>query len=214
MRKLLLPAAAAAITLAVLPMMAASAATHSVLTISKVGGPNVKVGAILKASLAGTNKAVFSTGTGKNVTCKKVTFTDKVTKNPAKPGTAMEKLTNQTFARCTEAGISGATGVKSVKLNKLPYTTTIKDSKGDPVTVFGTNTTITLNTSLGPLSCTYKAKTTTGHASNATQTISFSGQKFSLLSGPGECPKSGTFSAKFGPVRDTSVKGSPHVFVN
>lgn len=215
MRKLLLPAAAALALLAIPPMTAVSAAptvsaaSHSVLTINKPGGPNVKVGAILKASLK--TKAVFSTSAG-NVTCKKSTFTDRVLKNPSKPGTARERLTAQTFGGCT-VKLQGATGVKSVKLNKLPYPTTIQ-SKGGVVTVSGTDTTITIKNILGTTSCEYKAKTTKGTASNKSQTITFKNQKFTKKRGPGTCPGSGHFSASFGPVLDTNVKGHPHVFVN
>ncbi len=74
MRKLLLPAAAALALLAIPPMTAVSAAPtvsaapavpaapHSVLTIKKVGGPNVKKNAILKASLEAKSTAKFLTG--------------------------------------------------------------------------------------------------------------------------------------------------------
>ena len=71
MRKLLIPAAAVAALLAVAPMTATStarrsAASHSVLTKSKVGGPNVKVNAILQASLKAGTKAVFAAGPGRS----------------------------------------------------------------------------------------------------------------------------------------------------
>ena len=215
MRKLLLAAVAmAAVLLGVAPMTVASAAraaTHDVLTTGKVGGTNVKAGAILTAN---GSKITFATGGSSGIKCKKAQFTAKVTKNPKAKGTATESLTSQTFSKCSVHGISGATGVKSIVLNHRPYKTTIKDSAGDPVTVSKTNTTITINSSLGSLKCTYVAKTTTGHASNSSQTITFNKQKFKLQSGPSECPGSGTFSAKFGPVIDSSVHGSPHVFVN
>jgi hypothetical protein len=218
MRKLLLPAAAAAALLAAAPMTAASAASHDVLTTGKVGGPNVKVGALLQASLKSNTTAKFLTSKSSGVTCKKVTFTDKVISNPPQPGTAKESLTKQIFvsSSCSVKGIQGATSVKSVKVNKLPYRATISGKKGFPVTVSGTSTTITLNTTLGPLSCTYTAngRITKGNASNTTQTISFNGQKFTRSHSPLNCPKTGTFSATFGPVVDTSAKGHPHVFVN
>ena len=216
MRKLLLPAAAAAALLAVAPMTAASAASHDVLTISKVGGPNVKVGALLQSGLKFRTPAVFAAGAVR-VTCKTVTFTDKVTNNPSKPGTAVEKLLKQNFVSksCTVTGISGATGVHGVKINNLPLTTTIKDSKGFPVKVSTTNTTISVNTDIGVINCVYTAKATNGNASNTLQTITFSNQPFKKVSGPNStCPSKGTFSAKFGPVVDSSVKGRPHVFVN
>jgi hypothetical protein len=204
----------AALLLGVAPMTAASAATHDVLTIGRVGGANVKVGAVLKASIKAGTKVTFLTGRSAGITCKTAQFTAKVTSNPKAPGTARESLTAQSFGRCSVHGISGATGVKSIKLNHLPYKTTIKDSSGDPVTVSGTNTTLTLRASLGSIKCTYKATITKGRASNASQTITFSKQVFKLQSGVNACPKKGTFTAAFGPVLDTSVHGRPHVFVN
>jgi hypothetical protein len=216
MRKLLLLATAAATALlTVLPMTAASAAARShVLTITKVGGPRVKAKAVLQLSLKTRTAATFidpKTKTG--VSCKKSTITDKVVSNPTRPGTAVETLTGQTFGRCTVTTF-GATGVKSIKLNKLPYRTTISDAKGNPVTVFRLSTTIVLNTILGPLSCTFGAKKIKGHASNVGQTISFSKQLFKLTSGSSLCPTSGAFSATYGPVRDLSVAHNPKVFVN
>ena len=206
--------AAAAALLVALPSTAAFAATHDVLTTGKVGGPNVKVGALLQGGLKSGTKATFLTSKSAGISCKSVSFTDKVTKNPAKPGMATEQLTAQTYKKCSVSGIAGATGVKSVVLNSLPYKTTISDSRGYPVIVYGTTATLTLNTVLGPLSCQYKATKTNGKASNTGQTISFSKQAFKLKAGSSACPATGSFSATFGPVKDTSVMGSPHVFVN
>jgi len=206
--------ASAAALLVALPSTAAFAATHDVLTTGKVGGPNVKVGALLQGGLKTGTKATFLTSKSAGISCKSVSFTDKVTKNPSKPGVATEQLTAQTYKKCSVSGITGATGVKSVVLNNLPYKTTISDAKGNPVIVFGTTATLTLTTVLGPLSCQYKATKTNGSASNTGQTISFVSQAFKLKAGPSACPATGSFSATFGPVKDTSVKGSPHVFVN
>jgi hypothetical protein len=219
MRKMFVPAAAVAtgaLLLAVLPMTTASAKSDpSVLTVGKAGGSAVAKGAILKASLAKGTKGVFATNIkGVSVSCKSSSFTDKVTANPKAPGTATESLTAQTFGSCSISGIPGAT-ISSVKLNKLPYKSTISDKKGNPVTVTGTNTTITIKVSGLKVSCSYKAKTTTGSASNKSQTIAFSKQPFTLYSGPTPtCASKGSFTATFGPVKDTSVKGSPSVYVN
>jgi hypothetical protein len=197
-----------------IPAAASAAVTHDVLTINKTGGTNVKVGAVLKANLHSGTKVVFAAGSAGNVTCTVSSFSVKVTKNPAKPGTALESLTAQTFSKC-KSTISNTRSVKSVKLNHLPYKTTISDAAGFPVTVAAASTTITLNTTLGTLSCTYKSTTSTkGSASNTSQTITFTKQPFKLSSGPRACPRKGTFSATYGPVLDTSVTGSPHVFVN
>lgn len=216
MRKFLVLAAAAMAAALLVPLQATAAttATHDVLTIRRVGGTNVKVHAILKANLKSGTSATFLTSKKAGVTCKSVTFTDKVITNPRAKGTAREELTSQTFSRCSVHGIQDATGVKHVRLNGLPYKSTISDSKGDPVRVSGTTATIELKSVLGTLTCQYHATTTKGSASNSSQTISFSSQPFSKKSGPSPCPRSGHFSAKFGPVKDTSVKGSPHVFIN
>jgi hypothetical protein len=192
--------------------VAAPAASHDVLTTGKVDGTNVKAHAKLTANLAKGSKAQFKSSDG-SVTCKQSSFTDKVTKNPASPSTAHLSLTSQTFGKCSTT-FGGATGVKSVTLNKLPYLTTISDRSGNPVKVFSVSTTITLNTVVGTLTCAYKAKHVEGGASDSTQVISFSKQAFSKSSGPTACPKTGSFSAAYGPVVDSSVSGHPHVFVS
>jgi hypothetical protein len=210
-------AAAAALTVA-LPAAAATAATaatHDVLTTGRVGGPNVKVNAVLKAILKKGTKAEFLTPGNQFVRCSSVNFTARVTKNPKAKGTADEDLTTQNYSKCT-TNITGATGSPKVVVNNLPYKTTLSDAKGDPVIVSNTVATITVHESVGKLNCTYGAKhgKTAGSASNASQTISFSKQPFVLTSGPQGCPTTGSFTATFGPVEDTSVHGDPHVFVN
>lgn len=208
----------AAAMLAVLPMTAASAATPHVLTTGKVGGPAVAVGAILKAPLKiGTKATFFSPGTTTGVTCTKAGVTNKVTKNPLKPGIAVESLTAQTFGSCT-TNIPGTTSVQSVKVLNLPYTTTVSDAAGFPITVTKpggvVKTSIAINSVLGLLTCTYKATKLSGKASNIGSTNAFTNQLFTLASGSSACPKQGSFSATFGPLKDTSVAGSPNVFVN
>jgi hypothetical protein len=219
-RKFLIPAMAAAAAALFIPLQtaipatAAPTASHDVLTIKKVGGTNVKKNAILKAGLKSGTKATFLTAKNAGVTCKSVSFTDKVLSNPRAKGTAKEELTKQTFSKCSVHGIQDATGVKSVTLKGLPYKSTISDSKGDPVNVSGTTATIVLKSVLGSLTCEYHATTTKGSASNSSQTIAFSNQPFKKKAGVSACPKSGHFTATFGPVKDTSVKGDPHVFIN
>jgi len=214
--------AGAAITALVLAMTAAPAlAATDVLTISKVGGSNVHVGDILKASVVTNTSANFfqSATSTTGIKCTKSSFTAKVTANPGKPGTAKESVTSQTFSSCT-SNVSGVTGVQSVKVGNLPYNSTISDSTGFPVTVKQTSstkplkTTLVLNTLLGTVTCVYKAASIKGTASNTGNTVSFTNQKFTLSSGPSSCFGSGFFTAKYGPVKDTSRTNSPKVFVN
>jgi hypothetical protein len=214
MRRFILTAIGVAAAIVVMTPLAASAATTDVLTVSKVGGTNVAVGATLKASLkSGTDATFFSPGTTTGITCTKSGFTEKVTKNPAKSGTADVSITAQTFSGCT-ANVTGVDSVKSVKADKLPYKGTVSDAKGFPVTVAAPSATVDLNTEVGAISCTYSATKLKGAASNTGQTIAFKNQKLTFKSGSSLCPASGDFSATYGPVKDTSVSGSPHVYVN
>jgi hypothetical protein len=219
MRKLMLAGAAVAISL-LLPVsmstmaLASPAATHDVLTWGKAGGVNVGK-QVLKANLARKTKAVF-VSSGGTITCTKSSFTAKVTSNPRKPGTAQESVTVQTFTSCTAKGseIKPGHDGASVKIDGLPYKTTISDKKGDPVTVLKSATTVKVDSVLGEVTCVYKASATHGNASNKSQTIAFKNQVFKKSSGPSVCSGTGKFSATYGPVIDTSVKHSPHVFVN
>ena len=80
-------------------------------------------------------------------------------------------------------------------------------SKTKPIKV-----TVTVAFQGSPITCSYKATSVKGSASNTGNTITFSKQKFTKTSGI--CPASANFSATFGPVTDSSVTGSPKVFVN
>ena len=200
------------------PMIPADAATGHVLTIGKAGGTAVKTGAVLKSGLAKGTSAVFSLGTEK-LTCKAGALSAKVVTNPVKPGTATESLTAQSFSKCT-INVSGVT-FKSLKALNLPYKVSVSDAAGDPVKVTGQSSSkpvaFTAVATAGTLTvtCTYKASTVTGHASNTGNKISFSKQKFTFASGNTiACPKSANFTATLGPVTDSSVSGSPKVFVN
>jgi len=199
-----------------LPVVTASAATgHAVLTISKVGGPNVRVNAILQTSLkSGTKVTFFTPGTSNGVSCRSASFTDKVTSNPAVPGIARELLTKQAFSKCSISGVGGATGVKSIAVLGLPYKATVSSSGSHQIVLSKVSTKLTLNTVLGALTCTYSAAAVKGTWSNTGQVNKFVNQTFTLSSGSAACPRKGSFSGTFGPVRDISVARNPAVFVN
>lgn len=224
MRKYLyLAAATASMAVLAAPLAASATSTASghVLTIGKAGGTAVKSGAVLKASLAKGTTAVFTIGTGsmpEKLTCKSADFTAKVTDNPAKPGKATESLTAQSISKCT-ANVSGIT-IKKVGAKNLPFKVSVGDGKGDPVAVTASAKTkpvelfATASASGFTVTCTYKATTIKGAASNKGNTIAIKTQKFARVSGGSLCPATAFFSATFGAVKDTSVKGSPAVFVN
>ena len=210
-------AAAASALLIAAPMVPAQAAPAHVLTIGHKGGPAVSKGAVLFASLA-PNTVVVVTENGQKLTCKSASFTAKVVTNPSAPGKATESIIKQTLSKCT-LSVKGVT-VKSAAALNLPYVSTVSDSKGNPVTVSGRSKskplgfTATVKFGATTITCSSKAASITGHASNKANTVSFSKQTFTKLKGGSLCPKSGAFSATYGPLKDTSVKGSPKVFVN
>ena len=221
MRKYLcLAAAVASAAIVALPAISADAAVTRVLTIRKVGGPAVRSGAVLKAHLVKGTSAVFSLGTGTiKLTCTSASFSATVRSNPAKPGSATESLTAVNVAKCTFSGIQGVT-FKSLKFKNLPYKVSVSDAKGFPVKVSELSTTMplkftaTVSAGGNTFSCSYKAASIAGHASNTGNTVAFSKQKFTKAGGSTVCIGPAHLSAKFGPVRDTSVTNSPKVFVN
>jgi len=214
MRSYLYLAAAAASAVAMaLAVSPAEASTGHVLTTGKAGGAAVKANAVLKAGLAKGKMVTFTTS-GETLTCSSASFSAKVTSNPTKPGKATESLTKQSFSKC-KVSVAGAT-VKSIKAGNLPYSVSVSD-KGDVVTISGTKakplefTAKVAVPGFGTITCTDTASKITGKASNNGNTITITKQKFK---GPGGFCVSGSFSATFGPVTDTSAKGNPKVFVN
>nr|WSZ94270.1 Tat pathway signal sequence domain protein [Streptomyces sp. NBC_00857] len=194
----------------------AAPAAGNVLTYGSAAGSAVAVGDVLTSSLsAGTTVAIRTTvGGTTGITCTASGFTATVTANPAAPGTATESLTAQTFGGCT-SNILGTTGVQSITVEKLPAVTSV--TSGGPITVgvgSGVQTTVKLNTLLGLTTCTYTSTGLNGTTSNTDNSITFANQLFSKSGGPITCPSSSYFSAKYGPVKDTSQSGSPSVFVN
>ena len=210
-------AVAASALLIAAPMVPAEAAAAHVLTIGHTGGTAVSKGDVLFASLA-PKTVVVVTEPGQKLTCKSATVTAKVVSNPSAPGKATESVTKETLSKCA-VSVKGVT-VKSITALNLPYVATVSDSKGNPVKVSGRSKskpigfTAIATAGKTTVTCSYSAATVTGRASNKGNTVSFSKQPFKKLKGGPLCPKSGAFSATYGPLTDTSVKGHPKVFVN
>ena len=214
--------ASAAVLAAPIVADAAPAAHSHVLTIRKVHGTAVKSGAKLQANLVKGTSAVFKlTGSfSLTIKCKSSSFTAKVLKNPTAPGKATESITAESVSKCA-INFMNAT-VKATKALNLPYNSTVSDRKKSfPVSVSGRNKTkpieLTATASLGKssITCTYMASSIAGTASNKGNTITIVKAKMKVAPGSnGLCPASATFSAEYGPVKDTSVRGKPSVFVN
>jgi len=220
MRKTLMLTAALATVLAATPAYADE--TVDVLSYGSAGGTAVADNDAVSAPLkSGTLATFYATPGGTSfVKCAESAFGATVLSNVAAPGTAKESLTLQSFGSCTPVGIPAVSGVQSIVVDNLPYATSVT-SPGNAVAVTGTDaapiqTTIKLRSALGTVTCVYRAdgNLVTGVASNDDQSITFTDQKFTKFSGPSACFPNGWFTAGYGPVSDTSVAGSPLVYVN
>ncbi|MET9954023.1 Tat pathway signal sequence domain protein [Streptomyces sp. NPDC006339] len=210
--------AAVAAVLAVTASASATASAGNVLTTGSPTGPAVASGDVLSASLASGSQAkiVTTQGGSSGITCNSSAFTATANSNPTAPGTATETVTAHTLSNCT-TNISGATGVQSITVNNLPFAAAV--TSGGALTVSAgaagpIQTTLKINTILGVTTCVYRAGSLTATPSNTDNSLTFANQHFTKYSGPSTCPANGYFSAKYGPVRDTSQTGSPVVFVN
>lgn len=192
----------------------------AVLTYPTVAGTAVSVGDVIQASLrSGTNATFYSSSSGTTgIKCAASSFSAKVLTNPTAPGTATESLTAQSFSSCT-TNVFGTTGVQSITVNNLPYTTSV--TSAGVVTISGTaaapiQSTVVLNSLLGAITCVYRTSTNTltGTASNGTNSITFTNQTLTKFSGPSLCFGTAYFTASYSPVKDTSKTGSPAVYVN
>ncbi|GAA3784907.1 Tat pathway signal sequence domain protein [Micromonospora maritima] len=192
----------------------------AVLTYPTAAGTAVSVNDVIQASLkSGTNATFYSSASGTSgIKCAASSFSAKVLSNPTAPGTATESLTAQTFGSCT-TNVFGTTGVQSVTVNNLPYATSV--TSAGVVTISGTaaapiQSTVVLNSLLGPITCVYRTSTNTltGTAANATNSITFTNQTLTKFSGPSLCFGTAYFTATYSPVKDTSKTGSPAVYVN
>jgi len=209
--------AVASVSLALMSAPAYADST-AVLTTGSLAGANATDGDVLTAALSSGTTAFFATTSGgtTGVSCTASSFSATVVDNPAAPGTATESTTAQTFGTCT-ANIVGVTKVNSVVVANAPFATTV--ASDGTVTVTGTSTapiqtTLSLGTILGSISCVYQAASIAGVASNTDNSITFTNQVFPKTSGSILCPSNGYFTASYAPVQDTTVSGSPSIFTN
>ncbi|WP_037671698.1 hypothetical protein [Streptomyces griseus] len=201
-------------TVAALSLPAVAPAAAADTPVLTAGGNAVAVGDVLTASLAsGTAATLYSSATGTSgVSCSSSAFTATVTDNPTAPGTATESLTGHTFGSCS-ANVIGVLGVTGVTVNNLAYTTSVSSDGTVLVTPAANSTiqtTVVLRTLLGSINCVYQAPSIKGVANNADNSITFTGQEFSKVSGSSLCFAKGYFTAKYSPVTD----GTTPVTVN
>lgn len=184
----------------------------TVLTHGSTGGTAVAVGDVITASSSNV-KISTTAGGSTGITCSQSSFSASVTANPTAPGTATESLDAFTIGGTCTSNIIGVTGVQSITANGLPRPASVTSAGG--VIIQGpVSTTAVLSSLLGSVTCTYTGPSLSGTAVNATNAISFTDQAFTLSSGSSLCPGSAYLTATYTPVRDSSVSGSPSVFVN
>jgi hypothetical protein len=209
-------AAALGLVTAFAAVPAASADGVAVLTTGSAGGANVTVGDTLQAGLVSGTTSSFLDANGKGVTCTAANFAASVTDNPAAPGVAAESITALSFSGCT-SNISGVRSVKSITIDNLPYSATVDDST-DNITISGSvHATISLGLVIGSATCKYTGPSTgvVGSVSLTDGSLSFVNQTFTRDTGSwAGCPSPESFNSSYGPVLDTSVTGSPSVFLN
>lgn len=242
MRKPLLLAATAAAMATMLmagPTMAsaatAAAAKVTVLTYGKVKGTNVSAKAVLSAGLKPKTDFTLTFGDSVTiaVTCTQATLKTEVTKDPARPGSAVTAATSLTVptADCTgwNSQVPGvALTVTSLTFKMPGVQTTFSDAKGLPVKLAQpvkstSNPAIEISLSLsapapiGAFSCSWAAAKLSGHYSDTGPLLALSSQVISSSlpqSSPDSCPPVSLSQVQSGPVNDASVKGSPHLYVN
>ncbi|MFC8720187.1 Tat pathway signal sequence domain protein [Kitasatospora sp. NPDC057198] len=210
-------ALATAGALLALPAVPADAAgTTPVLTIAGTGAA-VGVGDSLSANLvSGTLATMYNPGTTTGVKCTASTIGGSVSSNPLATGsaTASGPVGTLTFSGCT-SNVVGVSGVNSLTMSNLPYTLSISDSAGFPVTLSGSiQAVVNLKTLAGNALCTYSSTggALNGNATNSPAQITMANQGFTKLTGPSICFAAISFSAAYGPVTDTTLGGT--VFVN
>ena len=225
--------AAAAVVLSTSPAFAASSDVLSYGAVN-TGGTNVGTTDALSGSLASgtTNTFKFtSNGTSVTITCTAATLSAKATANPAAPGTASVSISTLTFndgaTQCTLTGLSGVTVVSAVLKTGTTATASVADGTSPTFTITSLNEAVTLHTGVGNIICDYGTNATVTsivgtvtnpNAAGTGGTITFASDPVALVSGSSFCGASGstgTFSATFGGITDTSGTGTNKaVYVN
>ena len=177
----------------------------TVLTTAKMGGKAVAVADNLTSGVVG------------GPDCTSASAQAAVHLNPAVHGTATLQLTSLSFSNCTiDMGPGVGTLPATVVVNNLPYSMSIGDGSGDPVSLAGVSLTILV--SGGSSSCAYASPgPLAGSYDDSTASITFSGS-LAFDGGTGSlaagCPSSALSVPKLTTVADSSQSGSPAVFVN
>ena len=168
----------------------ASAVQTNVLRTGSVSGPAVSVGDVLTETIS------LSSVDGV-IRCPQGTAQETVTSNPTAPGTAQLSLVAFSPTDCTYAGFP-----LSLVAQNLPTTLSVSDGTGNPV--------LTGPIQVSEAFCTGYSPGLSGSWSNTANAMTFTDQFFSVISGG--CAGV-AFNVTLGSIVDSTVNGSPEVFV-
>ncbi|WP_194922223.1 hypothetical protein [Catenulispora rubra] len=225
LKALVVAAAVAVLTTATVIGTASAAAPVGVLTFGAPGpgGPNIPAGQVLTGNLQpGTNATFYTTPGGPvGTTCSVSNIGVQVLNNPAAPGVAVTKLVALGFGSCVST-IPGST-VLSVTENNLPNNNVLfNDAAGFPVQVVpaGAPVQLTIVESVpgAIFNCVWRpgGAINQGNYANPGNQLIVTNQKIQLIAGPaGPCGGPLQFlSFTYQPLLDSSIAGTPPVFVN
>jgi predicted Zn-dependent protease len=193
----------AAVAAGVALTMTASASTSDVLTYGSQGGSNVSVGSTLSSNLSSDTQATFYTSSNGSdgAACSSGTMSEDVTANPTAGGNATADVGSQSFGGC-----SNNLGYTESSAKVDSYSATVNSSG---VSVGTVSATLVFTPGLEKsVTCNYTGTSLSGSNVFSNQLMVGDGLNY------GSCPKDVYFSATYGTVTDTSVEGSPAVYVN
>lgn len=205
--------------LAAAPASAAAAPASDVLTVGAPGGAPVNPGDLLTSSLPPGSQLTVTTvpGGSTGLFCQQASLQAQVQGNPAAPGTAVLALVPPFSIASCKSSASTVISVPGVSVAGLPVKVAISDSSGFPINVGPLQIVVSLNTTTGPVTCTYVpvGGAFPGNSVPGASVWDFTSAPFSLTGGT--LPACGAsvdyLSASFAPVIDTAL-GGQSVFVN
>lgn len=195
-------------------------ASKKVLTVGKVGGPEVAVGDVVAANLEAVSKVQFIQANGE-VICTKSSIKGKVISNPEKgAGNGVIEIESFTFAECTyeregKAGVALKVAVEELPLlaetegtTKLNITNRAKLEMGIELLLE-----TPAKTEIGCFFRINPSLPTKYEDNNSEIEISQKLPGFRNITKCGMCPEFPTWKAKYRPLQDETA-GGKRIFIN
>lgn len=200
-------------------VMAVGPASATVPMLTLPSGLAVPAGDTLSAPLSSAS-GVFNTPAG-TITCTSGNFAAaSVTDPPAGTAAGATSTLNTLHFDHTKCSttIIGVTGVSSVELNGTANVA-LHDGVSPTLVLTNVDEKVKLTAVLGAPVCDYGTTSSvtsiTGAVNTTTKSVAFSAAPVALITGAGVCPKTGTFTATFGPIIDsTQPAGNQALTIN